>query len=226
MNTRDIDYVLERKARKTLEISVLPDGKVLVKAPADASDESIQGFVARRAAWVRKQIKYFMDFEPRLQPRHFVPGEAHLFLGKRYRLRILSGAPTTSIEGDFLVVRTRERSPAQVERIIESWQRKQAKVVFAELVTKVWPRFGLPIEERPRICVKALTRRWGSLSASGTLTMNLALIQASRPCIEYVICHELCHIEHPGHGAAFYKKLEKVLPDWKDRKLRLERMLC
>ena len=130
------------------------------------------------------------------------------------------------IEGGYLVVKTREKSPACVARAIESWQREQAKGVFAALAKKVWSRIGLSAEKHPRLCVKVLSRRWGSLSASGTLTLNLALIQAPRLCIEYVICHELCHIEHPGHGPAFYEKLGRILPDWKDRKLRLERMLC
>jgi predicted metal-dependent hydrolase len=226
MSSSDIGYVLERKERKTLEISVLPGGKVLVKAPLDASGASVESFVAKRTAWIRRQIDYFRDFEPRQQPRHFVSGEAHLFLGRLYRLRILAGTPDVNIESGYLVVKTREKSPTRVERTIESWRRKQAKIVFAELVEKLWSSVALPIEKRPRLCVKVMARRWGSLSANGTLTLNLALIQAPRPCIEYVICHELCHIEHPGHGSAFYRKLEGFLPDWKDRKLRLERMLC
>lgn len=69
-----------------------------------------------------------------------------------------------------------------------------------------------------------MTKRWGSLSAKGCLTLNLALIQAPRTCIEYVICHELCHIENPRHGEGFYATLEKMLPDWNERKLRLEKM--
>ena len=226
MSASDIYYALERKRRKTIEISVLPDGKVMVKAPFDASDTIISNFVVKRSSWIHKQIDYFRDFEPRLQPRHFVPGETHLFLGRRYRLRILSGTPGVKIESGYLVVKTKEKSLAQVEHTIESWRRKQAKIVFAELAEKVWSHAGLSIEKRPRLCVKALTRRWGSLSASGTLTLNLALIQAPRPCIEYVICHETCHIDHPGHSASFYRKLKGILPEWKDRKLRLERMLC
>jgi predicted metal-dependent hydrolase len=226
MSASDFGYVLERKGRKTLEITVLPDRMVVVKVPLDASDEIVERFVAKRATWIRKQIDYFRDFEPRLKPRHFVSGETHLFLGRRYRLRILFGAPEVNIESEYLIVKTRENSPACVARAIEGWQREQAKVFFAALLKKIWSRAGLPVDKHPGLCVKVMARRWGSLSASGTLTLNLALIQAPRPCIEYVICHELCHVEHPGHGPAFYRKLEGILPDWKDRKLRLERMLC
>jgi len=224
--TKDIDYTLVRKQRKTLEIAVLPDGMVSIKAPLNASDDSIERLVTKRAAWIRKQIAYFRDFEPKLQPRHFVSGEAQLFLGKRYRLRVIAGPPTVAIEGGYLVVAAREKTPAGIERAIEAWQRKQARLVFSTLLEKRLLSSGLPAPMRPRLCIKSITRRWGSLSAKGTLTLNIALIQAPRPCIEYVICHELCHIENPRHGAAFYARLGGMLPDWKERKVRLERMLC
>lgn len=67
--------------------------------------------------------------------------------------------------------------------------------------------------------------RWGSLSRAGTMTLNVALIQTPRPCIEYVITHELCHVRERNHGAGFYKLLKKVMPDWEKRKKRLETAL-
>jgi predicted metal-dependent hydrolase len=42
-------------------------------------------------------------------------------------------------------------------------------------------------------------------------------------CVEYVILHELCHLKHPNHSAAFFRMLDAVLPDWRERKQRLER---
>jgi predicted metal-dependent hydrolase len=225
MSAGDIDFLLVRQDRKTLEIAVDPDGRVTVKAPLDTSSDSIERVVKKRRAWIRRQIDYFSDFEPKLQPRHFVAGEAQLFLGKRYRLRIVSGAPTVAIDGGYLVVASHEKSPARIARAIDVWQRKQARFVFAALLEKRWLALGFSEEKRPRLCIKAMTRRWGSLSAKGALTLNLALIQAPRSCIEYVICHELCHIEYASHGTGFYARLEGMLPDWKERKARLERML-
>ena len=225
MSQRDFDYLLERTNRKTLEIAVLPDGKIRIRASADASDEEVERRVLKRKPWIMRQLAFFEDFEPKLSPRHYVAGETHLYLGKRYRLRILEGESSVGIEGGYLIVRTRDKSPTSVAKAIEEWQKKCAKSLFPTVLDKAWARFEYRIDKKPRLCAKTLTRRWGSLSTNGMLTLNIALVQAPRPCIEYVACHELCHIECPDHGSKFYARLEQALPDWKERKRRLERQL-
>jgi predicted metal-dependent hydrolase len=67
--------------------------------------------------------------------------------------------------------------------------------------------------------------RWGSLSSNSLITLNLRLIQTPRECIEYVIMHELCHLEHNHHSEAFFKLLSRRMPDWKTRKQKLELFL-
>ena len=66
---------------------------------------------------------------------------------------------------------------------------------------------------------------WCSLPTKGTLTLNVALIRAPRECIEYVITHELCNLKHSRHDAAFYRLLERHMPDW-ERKHKLEMTLA
>jgi hypothetical protein len=44
--------------------------------------------------------------------------------------------------------------------------------------------------------------------------------------IDYVITHELCHIDQPHHGSAFFDQLRRVMPDWEEQKNRLERQLA
>jgi predicted metal-dependent hydrolase len=56
--------------------------------------------------------------------------------------------------------------------------------------------------------------------------LNTELIRAPRGCIDYVITHELCHLVVPDHSRKFTNLLERVMPDWRDRKRHLERMLA
>ena len=72
------------------------------------------------------------------------------------------------------------------------------------------------------LIVRRMEKRWGSLSPSGRLLLNRRLIEAPPDAIDYVIAHELCHIAEPHHGAAFYRLLGRVMPDWEERKARLE----
>jgi predicted metal-dependent hydrolase len=57
------------------------------------------------------------------------------------------------------------------------------------------------------------------------ISLNPDLIRAPTACIDYVITHELIHLIHPHHGHAFYELLETLMPDWRKRKQRLERLL-
>jgi hypothetical protein len=74
--------------------------------------------------------------------------------------------------------------------------------------------------------IKRLKKRWGSLSAKGTLTLNTDLIRAPKECIDYVVTHELCHLVNKDHNAQFYGLLGKIMPDWEKRKHKLERTLA
>jgi predicted metal-dependent hydrolase len=216
-------YTVERRAKKTLEIAVLPDSTIFVSAPMDASEEAIERRVRKRSKWIRAQLAYFREFEPKMPPRHYVAGETQLYLGKRYRLRILAGEEQVRIDTGYLAVRAPDPAPSSVERSLRAWYRESAERVFPPMLDAQWDRFDYIGEDRPRLCVKILKRRWGSLSERGALTLNLDLIQVPRACIEYVICHELCHLKHRGHGPGFYSLLARMMPDWRERKQRLER---
>lgn len=63
--------------------------------------------------------------------------------------------------------------------------------------------------------------RWGSCTPSGKILINPLLVGAAKDCIDYLIKHELCHLRLPNHSASFYQLLAKILPDWIDRKYRL-----
>ncbi|MEN6350156.1 MAG: YgjP-like metallopeptidase domain-containing protein, partial [Syntrophomonas sp.] len=87
----NISYSLIYARRKTLQIAVYPDKTVTVKAPAGISPAEVEQRVLKRAAWIKKQINYFSQFEPRTPPRRYVAGETHLYLGRSYRLKICPG---------------------------------------------------------------------------------------------------------------------------------------
>lgn len=69
-----------------------------------------------------------------------------------------------------------------------------------------------------------MSKRWGSCTPEGKIYLNTELIKAPSHCIEYVITHELCHLKHKNHSKDFYALLNRIMPDWESRKLRLEKM--
>ena len=116
-----------------------------------------------------------------------------------------------------------ERGRDQIRALLHRWYLDRARAVFTEVLDASLLHFkGV---EQPRLIVRAMRSRWGSLSRAGSMTLNVNLVRAPRPCIEYVVVHELCHTRHRDHDARFFKLLGQVMPDWEQRKQRLEAAL-
>ncbi|MES1937421.1 M48 family metallopeptidase [Salinisphaera hydrothermalis] len=226
---QEIRYEIVRRPRRTLEIAVEPDLAVLIVAPEDVSLDAIEARLRKRAAWVVRQQRYFDQFVPRTPKRRFVAGETHLYLGRQYRLKVVPDTrESVKLTRGFILVQTGEFQSSEVIRgLVEGWYRDRAHIKFPERIERCLGLFPEPEAFRPKgVTVRELRRRWGSMSPSGRLLLNGRLIQAPVDAIDYVITHELCHMAEHHHGAAFFKLLDKVLPDWKRRKRRLERAMA
>jgi predicted metal-dependent hydrolase len=228
---RVIEFRILFAARKTMQITVYPDGQVVVKAPVGTEPQVIREKLQKRARWIIRQLGYFDQFEPRTPARRYVGGESHLYLGRRYRLKIEKGkSDQVKLIGSFFYVTVKgPLSSERVKQLLYKWYIEKAKNHFKEILEQCLQRFqrefqGLGVP-RPMLLIRRMKTRWGSLSPKGTLTLNMDLIRAPKQCIEYVIIHELCHLRRRHHDTAFYRLLKKHMPDWEKRKHQLERTL-
>lgn len=219
---RRIRYRVLRRKRKTLQIAVLPNSSVEITAPVDSTPVAIQEKVKKRAAWIVKQQHWFRQFDPRTPARQYLGGESHFYLGKRYRLKVMVGSDTgiRLVHGFFEVTCRGRTDPEQVQTLMDQWYKKKASCQFSELFTCMLQQYR--ITKAPLLQIKKMKMRWGSLSKGGILTLNTNLIQAPKECIEYVVTHELCHIQHHDHSPEFYKLLTRRMPDWMVKKQKLE----
>lgn len=217
------EYTLVRSSRKTLGISVRPDGSVVVTAPEGAEDDRIDSILHKRASWILNKINEAVMRTPPLPPRKYVPGETHYYLGRQYRLRVDPGAPGTRRADDRIIVGgVPADEPGRVRNRLFRWYETEGKRIFSGRLTLCMRPFGQAIK-RPELKVVEMERRWGSyVSASHSLVLNSLLVQVPVPLIDYVITHELCHIGHPHHGPEFSRLLAKSMPDHALRKSKLE----
>lgn len=212
-------------SRQTLGIEVHPDSRVLVRAPVGCPETLIAERTQKRAGWISRQLAEFERYRPRTPVRQYVKGESHLYLGRQYRLKLMSGdaANVKLTRGQLLVCLSGQSDPERVKVLLHRWYLDRARAVFGEVLETALLRFKGA--RHPRLIVRAMQTRWGSLSRAGSMTLNVNLVRAPRACIEYVVIHELCHIKHRDHDARFFKLLGQVMPDWEQRKRRLETAL-
>lgn len=226
-STHKLEYAVRFTARATMAITVYPDGTVQVIAPEGTSQHEVEVRLRKRARWIIRQLLHFAQFRPRSPARRYVGGETHLYLGRQYRLKLLkSPAEEVSLKGGFLSVASpAHRETRVVKQLVSTWYRERGKVRIADRFNIIADRFVKMGCQPPLPIFRSMPHRWGSLSSKGRISLNPDLIRAPTTCIDYVITHELVHLIHPNHGPAFYELLETLMPDWRRRKDRLERIL-
>lgn len=225
--TREIAFHVTRADRKTLGLEVHPSGAVEVRAPLKAPQAEVRARVLRRARWIARQQRHFAEIVRDLPPKEYVNGETHRYLGRQYRLKVIplegEGEERVRLSGRYFEIHTRRPDDAsRTQALLDGWYREKAAVRLRERFVHgcdAMARYGV---EPPPLAIRRMKRRWGSCTAAGRVLLHPDLVRAPTACIDYVVLHELCHLVHPHHGRTFYALLGRVLPDWRERKGRLD----
>jgi predicted metal-dependent hydrolase len=218
-----VDYRVIRSRRRSLELRVYPDRRVEVRVPWHCPRAEVEAFVASREDWLRQRLAEAPPIIVTPPAPGFRTGEAHLYLGERYPLAIAPArrAATGMADGQLLLLSPAPDDPGKLADQLGRWYRRQAEQVFGELLDQHFPFFAARGHARPVLKIRTMKSRWGSLSSRGGMTLNLELIKTPLGSIEYVVIHELCHLEHMNHGPGFRSLLTRLLPDWQQRKREL-----
>jgi predicted metal-dependent hydrolase len=214
---------LRRSGRRTLAISVLPDSRIELAVPHDADLGIVSAKVGKRLRWIVSQQRNFAEMNKARTPPRFVSGATHRYLGRQYRLKVRKGrSGEVKLVGACFFVTARRGGPEEVRDLLAAWFKRKAFEQFPRRLAlwNSWCRDrGLP---EPRLHLLRMPNRWGSSHRDGRVYLNPDLVKAPSICIDYVIAHEVCHLQHPQHDKAFYLLLDQLFPDWRRIKMRLE----
>lgn len=223
--SKTIDFRLEYANRKSLGITVTPDLDVIVKAPVNSRIELIKEKLRRKAPWIIKQQSFFLSFHPKTPAKKFVSGETHLYLGRQYKLKVKQGiTQSVKLKGRFIEVTTDDKN--KVKYLIKDWYLQNARIKFSALSKPLIEQFRKYKKAPASLVIREMPTRWGSCTAKGKIILNPELIKAPKPCIEYVIVHELCHLVYHDHTQKFIDLQTREMPSWEKWKMKLEKLLA
>ena len=226
----DISFLFQRDGCRTLRMTVRADGSVRVKAPALIPWEDVLAFVRSRLDWVREKRAFFAEHRGVTAPAR--EGSAALYLGRTFTLRPVPALRNARahFRGKTLELpclrpgldgEARDRA---VERAFLSWRLDAASLILSRRLSRLDQHARERLGDHAAahsLTVRSLTRRWGSCSVQGDITLAAQLVEMPLPLIDYVICHELCHLRAMNHGPAFHALLRMLLPDAEEREKRI-----
>ena len=224
--TKTIRFSLRFSPRKTVGIYVTPDKRVKIVAPFHSNISRIKQIAEKQSKWITKKINRFNGFELPELAKEYVSGEAHLYAGRQYRLKVIqSKEEMVKLKGKYIFIYTHTRNKKIVKRLLDACYQKKAKEKFNERLQICYADFKREKIISPKISLRKMTKRWGSCTKKGLVLLNPELIKAPVYCMDYVITHELCHLKYHDHSKNFYRLLNKYMADWVKRKKRLEKVM-
>lgn len=221
-----VDLVTRTRRGTTLRIKVHPDLSVEAVVPEGTTDADLDKALRLRTRWIWQKLRDFKAVQEHATPRDYVSGESHFYLGRRHLLKVhhQPDAPeTVRMLRGRLEVSVQDRSALRIQKLLELWYFTRAQEVFRHRLSALLPT-TLWVRTSPALRLQVMQTQWGNCSPGGTITLNPHLVKAPRDCIDYVILHELCHLQEHNHGSAFWSLLERVMPDWQRHKARLDDM--
>ncbi|PYS85061.1 MAG: M48 family peptidase [Acidobacteria bacterium] len=220
MHIGDLVFAVRRSARrKTIGITVDRDGSLILRAPVECPSEQLERVAREKLLWTYTRLaEKKLLFRP-TRPKKFIDGEGFYYLGESYRLLLIdqqSGGHRTvplKLQDDWFMLCRNERPRAEQHFI--TWYTRQARGWLRTRVT----RFAARVDVQPRaIDVRRVGFRWGSCSPTGQLNFHWRTILLPPEIIDYLVVHELVHLREPRHSLEFWRRVERAIPDYLQRK--------
>lgn len=211
---KDIQYTLKRSRRKTASIYVERDGQVTVLVPGELTDRQIDDMLEGKRKWIYRNLAEWQDLNATRVDREYVNGEGFLYLGRSYRLKLVTDQdePLQLKDGYFCL---RADQKADGPAAFRAFYRAKAAIRISDRVAYFQDKLGVTPKS---VRVLDLKNRWASCSADGHLNFHWKCMMAPTTILDYIVVHELAHLHYPNHNAAFWNEVDKVMPDFRERK--------
>lgn len=222
---RDIDYqLLPGTDRKTTDIVIERNGIVAVRPPKGFSPEQVDAVVESKRMWIYRNLAEWRDLNAAAVVREWVNGESFLYLGRGYKLSLVAEQDDDLLlkDGRFCLKRSLIDfgGGSAARKAFESFYCNKGKERIDKRVAYYAPKTGV---QPAGVSVKELGYRWASCTKGNALAFHWKCMMAPPKIIDYMVVHELCHFHLRNHSNAFWNEVDKVLPDYGERKQWLKK---
>jgi predicted metal-dependent hydrolase len=218
-----IDYPIRRSDRaRRARINVSADG-VEVVVPRRMALRQVVPFVEEKRPWIERTLRRIREAEEAAAVR-LSDGGSVPYLGRSLELRVrVEPARVRShvaLRGDALHVAVGESGANAVRAALEAWYRRRARVEVEPRLDAACKRAGT---RYTRLSIRAQRTRWASCSSTGAMSFNWRLLLAPPEILDYVVEHEVAHLEVLDHSPRFWRLLGSRSPAYREHERWLRR---
>ena len=218
--TQTIEFeVIKSRSCKNTYITVERDIGVVVKTNENISNEELQYLVKGKASWIIKKLE---ELGESIDYGNIITGSRLFYLGKSYYVELIKenreDYKVSFIHSKFKIYTPKKIDQNLLLEAIESFYLKKAE----EKLTKLTQKYSDKMKLFPKkLYFRKSKTKWASCSASNKITFNSEVMKLSTSLIEYVVVHELAHIQYKNHSKDFWNLVKKFMSDYQKKEKTL-----
>lgn len=211
---------IEYRNRKTLGIKLEGSGSIRVLAPKGTSQRIIKEALITKEKWILNKQR---ELEGQERPSPIEFGASIPLLGIDRVIMPLDSDESRIIKAstsmEAILVGNRDWSREKLLSSMVDFYRERTRELALERIDIHWRSIG----RRPEgITIRNQKTRWASCSSRGSLSFNLRCSMLPIELFDYIVIHELCHLEYMDHSREFWRLMEEILPDYDSKRKRLK----
>jgi predicted metal-dependent hydrolase len=211
----DVPYTVRRSDRaRRVRVTVDAVRGVEVVLPRRAAARAADDAVVELRPWIRRRLEELESARSVVAAR----GDTVPYLGTTLALVSEPGRTRVHRRGDTLLVP--EADDVGRAAAIERWYRRAARTEITPRLDRACEQAGLSYT---RLTIRGQRTRWASCSRSGAMSFNWRLLLAPAEVLDYVVWHEVCHLQVMDHSPRFWALLARWCPDYRERTRWLRR---
>jgi predicted metal-dependent hydrolase len=216
-----VAYLFQRVRRRSIGFVVGPDG-LEVRAPKWVTLKEVELGLQERGEWVLRKWAELQERQKNIRQIEWREGASLDYLGAPIQLHLSpqNGRSELNDQRQLLLALPHTAEASQIRDAVQAWLMREAKTLFEQRLNHFAPLMGVQWQ---RLSLSNAGSRWGSARVDGAIRLNWRLIHLKPEAIDYVVVHELAHLQEMNHSPAFWKVVADILPDHLERRKALQK---
>jgi hypothetical protein len=213
-----VDYELIKSNRKSVEIQLKSNGQLVIKGPKKINQEQCEKILMQKWDWILENLEKFKERQSQQEGRTYMDEEIFYILEEKISLKILrqnlKSSKLKKIEREWILSIPSDWDKEKIIAVLIPHFKSTLKKYLEARIKYYEPKFSKKVKS---LTIRNQSTKWGSCSSKQGLNFNYRLIFAPLEIIDYLVVHEMSHLEHMNHSKSYWKKVYTVMSDYEKK---------
>ena len=197
---------ITKSNRKTVSLTILKSGKIVVKAPLKMNEQEINKFILLKQNWIQNKLANVLTVREKF--KDVIDYEKVLVFGNKFSI-LLADSNAIELADNYQIIFPKKIAEKIRLKYLKNWLKKLSKNILMKRLEELATKFKFKFHSMK---ISDSKNRWGSCSSKKVISLNYKVIMLPPQIADYILVHELCHLSQMNHSTKFWQLVNACYP--------------